>query len=197
MKSWLLPLASGQFNAVSTAIEKFATTNSVAYIYVENAEGRVIAHWPRDLPRYLERDFPNSTERAFRGIDIEYRGLDTYEVARRVSDGKLGFIHLAIWRQSINAEAYRYTTAIAVMISIALFCIVGSFLLILRSLLSPLPDLVEQAARLNDGDFEVALKLERLDEFGDIALSLERLRSSLRFATARLDKGDISRGRAI
>ena len=185
-------LASGQFNDVRTAIERFATSNSLAYAYVEDAGGRIIAHWPRDLPRYLERSFPNSTERALRGMDIQYRGLGAYEAARRISDGKLGFIHVAISRQDIIAETYRYTTTIAALILILLFCIVGSFLLLSRSLLSPLTDLVEQAARLNEGDFEVALKLQRSDEFGDIALSLERLRSSLRFATARLDKGDIS-----
>jgi methyl-accepting chemotaxis protein len=185
-------LASGNIAAAAAAVERFASTNPVAYLYLEDVEGRVIAHWPGDLPRYLRRNFPSSTERALRGIDSEYQGLATYEVARRIGDGKLGFVHLAIWRQAISVEAYRVTAAIAAMTLIVLFGITGSFLLLSRSLIRPLTELVDQSSRLSNGEFEVALELQRVDEFGDIARSLERLRSSLRAVITRLDKGQLS-----
>ena len=183
---------AGNIDAAAGAIERFAATYSVAYLYLEDANGRIIAHWPRELLRYLRRDFPNSTERALRGVDSEYQGVDTYEVARRMGDGKLGFVHLAVRRQAINAETYRVTAVVAAMILIVVICIIGLFLLLSRSLLRPLADLVDQAARLSKGDFDVGLELQRSDEFGDIARSLERLRSSLRAVTTRLDKRQLA-----
>ena len=78
------------------------------------------------------------------------------------------------------------------MILIVLICVTGFFLLLSRALLRPLAELVDQAARLSKGDFEVALELQRSDEFGDIARSLDRLRSSLRAVFARLDRGQDS-----
>jgi len=182
-------LGFGDIDAAAGAVEKFAATNSIAYLYLEDAQGRVIAHWPRDLPRFLRRDFPASTERVLRGADGEYQGEDTYEIARRIGDGKLGFVHLAIWRQTIRAEVFRLAAAIAAMTSIVIVCSLGALILLAQSLLRPLAELVEQASRLSRDEFNLALDLQRSDEFGDIARCLERLRSSLRAVMTRLDTG--------
>ena len=80
------------------AVEKYGSSRSVAYIYVEDAAGEIVAHRPRELPLYLLRDFPKSAERALKGIDVDYRGLPVYEISMRVAEGKGGYVHLAIWR---------------------------------------------------------------------------------------------------
>ena len=142
---------------------------------------------PSDLPRYLRRDFPQSTERALRGSRGEYRGLEIYEVAKPIAGEKPGFVHLAISRQAIAAEIDRVIVAIAGMIFLALLCIIGGFIFAARALNRPLAEIAGHAERISKGDFEVPLALQRTDEVGDIARSLERLRSSLRAVTARLE----------
>ena len=42
----------------------------------------------------------------------------TYEVARRIGDGKLGFVHFAVPRQAISAETHRVTAIVSSMILI-------------------------------------------------------------------------------
>jgi HAMP domain-containing protein len=183
-------VASGKLDAAGL-VENYALSTSVAYLYIEDANGEIIDRWPKEMLRYLRRDFPGSTERALAGIEGEYRGAETFEIARPFGDGKLGFVHLAIWRESIRAEAQRFTALIAGAIVMALLPLAGASVLLGRSLCRPLVELVEQAKSLSNGDFNVPLALQREDELGDIARSLERLRSSLRAVAARLGKAQL------
>ena len=185
-------LEAGRVDEATAAVEKYASNNTVAYVYIEDVDGRMIAHWPNDLPRYLRRDFPNSTKRALQGTDGEYRGVHTYEVARRVREEKLGFVHVAMGRGVVGSESQHVVTAIAAAMFLVLLCVLGGFLWIARSLHRPLAELVDHAAQISKGDFAVPLALQRTDELGEIARSLERLRSSLRAVTARLDTGRLN-----
>jgi methyl-accepting chemotaxis protein len=154
----------------------------------------MIAHWPSDLPRYLRRDFPRSAKRAFRGAERQYRGFEVYEVAKRVGDGESGFIHLAIWRQAVITEAQRIVVAIAVAYFILLCCVIAAFVSLSRSLNRPFAELVAHAEHISKGYFAAAPSLQLTDELGDIALALERLRSSLRAATVRLGENILHPG---
>lgn len=182
-------MVAGRFDEVTAALERYASKTAAAYLYVEDHEGRMIAHWPSDLPRYLRRDFPSSSERALGGVEGEYRSSSVYELAERVSDGPSGFVHFAIWRESMQAEARRAVTVITAATGIVLLCLVGAFLAMARWFSRPLADLVSHAERISKGDLAVPLALHRDDELGDIARSFERLRASLRAVTARLEQG--------
>lgn len=182
-------LAARNIEAVAEAVARYASTNSVAYIYIEDLEGRIIAHWPTDLPRHLRRDFPNSTERALQGTDGEYRRLEIFELAGRIGDGRSGFIHLAIGRQTSDTEAQRVVAVIGAAIFVLLFGAIGFLLLLVRPLHRPFAELVDNAEQISKGDFAARLALQNTDELGEIARSLERLRSSLRAVTARLEHG--------
>ena len=170
-------------------IYNYASDESIAYIYIEDAEGRIIAHTPSDLPRYLRRDFSSSPERAVGGIDRRYRGATVFEIAKRVGDGKSGFVHVAVRRDLVEAEAWRVVMAIAASIFIVLIVGVVLFLIYVnRCINRPFFELVEHANRISKGDFGVQLGVARKDELGEIARSLERLRSSLRAMLTRLEQ---------
>jgi hypothetical protein len=62
-------------------MDKYAASNSIAYIYFEDARGRMVAHRPQELPIWLHRDFPKSAERALNGVEVDYRGSPVYEIA--------------------------------------------------------------------------------------------------------------------
>jgi len=192
-------LAAGRVGEAAAAIQEYAVNNNIniAYLYVEHSDGRMIAHWPPDLPRYLRRDFPGSAKRAFRGMDGQYRGLEIYEVAKQVGDfkSKSGFIHLAIWRRAIITESQRIVAAIATLYLVVLCCLIAAFLPLARSLNQPFAELVAYAERISGGYFAAPPSIHLTDELGDIALALERLRSSLNAATVRLGENILHPGR--
>lgn len=186
-------VVAGKTEIRDAAVAKYGADSAVAYLYIEDDKGRIIAHRPEDLPRYLHRDFPHSTERALKGSRDEYRGLETYELAKPIADGKLGFVHLAVSRQVVAAEVHGVIAAIVAMILLALLCVIGGFVFAARALNRPFVELVGQAERISKGDFTVPLALQRTDEVGDIARSLERLRSSLRAVAARVEQVQMNR----
>ncbi len=188
-------LGAGRVDKAAAAIEEYAINNSVAYLYVEQPDGSMIAYWPFDLPRYLRRDFPASAKRALRGAESQYRGFEVYEVAKRLGDGDSGFIHLAIWRQAMITEAQRIVAAIAATYFIVLCCVIAAFVSLARSLNRPFAELVAYAERISGGYFAAPPSIRLTDELGDIALALERLRSSLNAATVRLGENILHPGR--
>jgi HAMP domain-containing protein len=178
--------------ALSDAVGKIAALHVVAYLYVEDPNGQIIAYAPKDLLRFLNRDFPQSAERALNGVEIQYRNSDVYEIAKRVGEGRGGFVHLGIWREKIGDEARAAVTPIAASILVIILGITGIFVFTATQLHRPFLELVEQAERISKGDFDVPLGLKREDEIGDIARSLERMRLSLHAAVRRFEQAHLS-----
>jgi HAMP domain-containing protein len=168
------------------AVAAYAVREEVAYVYVEDREGRMIAHWPADLPRYLRRDFPDSSTRALTGTIVDYRGMSLYAVAKRIEQGSSGFVHVAVDQEIIHDAAREVVVSLALTITALIFlCGLALFVWSAAAIQRPWSEIVDHASRISTGDFSGALPLEREDEFGEIARSLERLRSSLHAATAR------------
>jgi HAMP domain-containing protein len=186
-------MAGGNIRELGAAVDKHGSIRAVAYVYVEDANGRIVAHMPNDLPRYLNRDFPRSAERAIHGTEVQYRGLDVYEIAKRIGGANAGFVHLGIWRTAINEETQLAITPIAAAVFAVLQGTIGIFVLIIRSLNRPLLQLVDHAGRISNGELVVPLDLTRKDEIGEIARSLERMRSSLRAVVRRLDQSQLTK----
>jgi HAMP domain-containing protein len=178
----------GRERDLSAAIRKYASMDGVAFVYVEDREGKIIAHFPKDMPIYLDRDFPRSTEAALRGVTIRHRGAAVYETAKRIDGGNAGFVHLGLYSGAIEAESRRAFAPIAALLVSLLIGSAAVFIAVIRAVNRPLCDLARQADQISKGDFAVPLPLKRIDEIGEIARSLERLRSSLRAVVSRLDR---------
>ena len=75
--------------------------------------------------------------------------------------------------------------ASAIFLVIGISCV---FAFLATRLFRPFLELVDQAERISKGDFDVPLGLKREDEVGEIARSLERMRSSLHAVVRRLEQ---------
>jgi HAMP domain-containing protein len=187
-------VASGGLEDLSAVVDRYGSNQPVAYVYVEDEKGKIVAHAPLDLPRHLKRDFPKSAERALGGVDVQYRGLGVYEIAKRISGNKpAGFVHFAIWHAALKEEARLATAPIAGSIFAILFAAVGIFVYGMRQVSRAFFELVEHAERISKGDFAVSLPLKRSDEIGEIARSLERMRSSMHAVAARLTPDQLTK----
>jgi HAMP domain-containing protein len=170
------------------AIDKYSSSRSVAYIYVEDGEGRIVAHKPRELPIFLRRDFPKSAERALAGVDIEYRGVPIYEIAVSFGDAKLGYAHLAIWRDVVQEETRKVIAPVAGSILVLLSGVTVLFAWVVWKISLPFSHLVEFATRISKGELDLNMGITDTDEVGDIARSFDRMRSSLHAVLSRLEE---------
>lgn len=162
------------------AIENYLSNESVAYIYVEDGEGKIIAHMPRELPRFLGGEAPKSAVRAVNGVEIEYRGLPVFEIAARVGEPNGGYVHLAIWRDIIHEEIQQVLTPIVATILILLCGVSAVFAWVVGYWMLPFSELALYAQRISQGELDLDLAIkEKSDEVGDLARSFARMRSSL------------------
>lgn len=168
-------------------IDRDVSNSSIAYIYVEDADGKIIAHIPRDLPRFLRRDFPGTSLRAVKGVETEYRGQPVFEIAARVRDTNGGYAHLAIWRDLIPAETRRILIPVIASILVVICAIMAVFARMVSYMTRPLVELVHYANRIDSGELDLDLVIsEESDELRDIANSFARMRSSLYAVMIRL-----------
>jgi len=171
-----------------SAIDKYSASRSVAYIYIEDAEGRIVAHKPRELPIFLRRDFPKSAERALAGVDIDYRGVPIYEIAVSFGDAKVGYAHLAIWRDVVQEEIRKVIAPVAGSILVLLSGVTVLFGWVVWKLSLPFSHLVDFASRISKGELDLNMGITNTDEVGDIARSFDRMRSSLHAVLSRLEE---------
>ncbi|MGE5217457.1 MAG: HAMP domain-containing protein [Chloroflexota bacterium] len=182
-------LTSAGISQLRSDISKYASDGSVAYIYIEDARGEIIAQTPEDLPDHLLRESPSPANQTTGGTDVTYRGSSVFEVAKRLGDGKAEVVHVAFRRDLMEVPARGIIVPVAVSIFTVLIVAVGLFFVyVKRYVHRPLFQLVEHANRISKGEFAVQLGVARQDELGEIARSLERLRSSLRAMLTRLEK---------
>lgn len=174
------------------AVERYGSSRSVAYIYVEDGAGEIVAHRPRELPLYLLRDFPKSAQRALQGIDLDYRGLPVYEIAMPVAGEKGGYVHLALWRDTFEEEIRRVLTPIAAATLLLLAGVTGAFAWAVWNLINPFMTLVDRASRISKGELEIDIGLKESDEVGDLARAFDRMRSSLHAVLTRLENTEFA-----
>ena len=159
---------------------------AVAYAYVEDGEGKLLAYAPQDLPRHLTR-----RQRLGSGLmtgeqAVNYRDENVYDYAERSGLNKRFVVHVGIWQDSVIVETWSVLGPILVAIIVLVLGVAVIFTFLLRDLHRPLLRLVQQAIRISKGDFSVNLANQRADELGDLARSFERMRSSLRAVLARI-----------
>ncbi|MSP38977.1 MAG: HAMP domain-containing protein [Deltaproteobacteria bacterium] len=180
-------LAANGEKQIAAEVERYGSAKAVAYVFVEEASGRIVARTPAGLELTGQRDFPKSAERALKGVNLKFAGAEVFEIAKPIDEGKSGYVHLAIWRAAIAEDARLAVAPVAGSILVALLGITVLFVLRLRGLCRPLRDLIEPAEKISRGDFAAILDLKREDEIGELARSIDRMRSSLGAAMRRFD----------
>jgi HAMP domain-containing protein len=167
-------------------LAKATTRPAVAYAYVEDGQGKLIAQAPKDLPNYLIR--PPALEPRLMTAEqlVGYRGEIVYDYAQRSGLNSRFVVHLGIWQDSVAGETWSVLGPILLAVLFLILCAACAFSVFLRDLHRPLLELVEQSTRISKGDFSVNLGTKRGDELGDLARSLERMRSSLRAVLSRI-----------
>ena len=175
-----------RYQELRDELVKTTTRPAVAYAYVEDSDGKLIAHAPKDLPNHLIRR-PLLEPRLMTGEQlVGYRNEIVYDYAQRSGLNNRFVVHLGIWQDSVVAETWSVLGPILLAVILLILCAAAVFLVMLRDLHRPLLELVEQSTRISKGNFSVALATKRDDELGDLARSLERMRSSLRAVLSRI-----------
>jgi HAMP domain-containing protein len=186
-------IAGRNILALHALARKYTLLDGVAYAYVEDGTGEIIAHTLGAFPEALRQPYEGSAgaKRQVMRRELPLGDRTVYETAVPVLEGQMGGVHVGFWADAVQTEIRRALLPIIGVIAIVPF--VGALLsfLLAHWIVRPIIGLSEIADKVTMGDLETSVGgdcVSSSDEIGDLARALERMRSSLRAAMLRLGR---------
>lgn len=101
-------LASKDALRLTTTVTKYARLNRVAYVFIQDREGTVLAHSLAAFPPELRPD-RNAVHQGFQigQRELVFEGKPVYETRAPILEGQLGSAHIGIWLQSIEKDIFK------------------------------------------------------------------------------------------
>jgi two-component system, cell cycle sensor histidine kinase and response regulator CckA len=184
-------LVGGNLLALHALARKYTLLDGVAYAFIKDGKGNVVAHTLGTFPPELQQGLPNTAQRQIDRRELSLGGTPAYETSVPILEGQLGTVHVGFWTATVEKEIQRsLVPLIGIVTLIPLFGALLSFFLA-HWIVRPIVGLTEIADKVTMGDLETSVSgkcVRARDEIGDLARSLERMRSSLKAAMLRLGR---------
>jgi HAMP domain-containing protein len=175
-----------RYRELREELAKVISRPAIAYAYIEDDVGKLIAHAPKDMPDHLGRR-PSLEPRLMTAEHlVRYRSEIVYDHAQRSGLNNRFVVHIGVWHDSVAAATWPFLGPVLLLGLLVVACAAWAFIVLLRGPHRSLLALVEQSERIGRGDFSASVGTKRFDELGDLARSMERMRSSLRAVLARI-----------
>jgi sensor histidine kinase regulating citrate/malate metabolism len=178
--------------ALHALARKYTLLNGVAYAVIQDGKGEIVAHTFGTIPpEFPQGVSANGQHQAYRR-ELSWEGKLVYEASVPVHEGRAGSVHIGFWGDTIEKEIQRAVLPVIGIIAVMPF--VGALLAFLLAywIVRPIVGLTAVADKVTMGDLETSVSgkcVQSRDEIGDLARSLERMRSSLKAAMLRIGPG--------
>ena len=97
-------LASKDVLPLKTTVTKYARLNRVAYVFIKDREGKVIAHSLATFSPELQQELTSDQRRQVSRRELTLQGKTVYETREPILEGQLGTAHIGIWADAIERE---------------------------------------------------------------------------------------------
>jgi len=175
--------------ALHALARKYTLLDGVAYAYVEDGKGEIVAHTLGTFPQELEP--AAGSKREVQRRELLWAGRTLYETAVPVLEGQMGSAHVGFWADAVQNEIQRALLPIIAVIAIVPFFGALLSFLLAHWIVRPIVGLTQIADKVTMGDLDSSVDgdcVSARNEIGDLARALERMRSSLRAAMLRLGR---------
>lgn len=167
---------------------KYARLDGIAYAFIEDRAGEVVAHSLRSFPVELVQTLSPGERRQTGRVALQYQGQAVYETRVPILEGQLGAVHLGVWAEFAEREIRRVIVPVIALIATITFAGVVLSLFLAHRIVRPIRELTDAAGKISIGELETPIALHFRDEVGELARSLERMRTSLKTAIWRLSR---------
>jgi HAMP domain-containing protein len=172
--------------ALNALIPKYAYLDGVAYIFIENSQGKILAQSLDPLPAELREASTLDGRRLPHRRVLTFSGRSVHEIRMPILEGQAGVIHVGSWEDSIDEQIDRTLYPLIGQIALMILAGIAISIFLARAILRPIRRLIDLADRMSLGDLDTPIGIESKDEIGELARSLERIRASLKAAMVRL-----------
>lgn len=177
--------------ALNALAAKYTLIDGVAYAYIEDGQGEILAQTFGRVPEDLQSATLGAPGREVGRREWRWNDRTVYETSVPVLEGQMGKVHVGFWADLLDAEIQR--ALIPIIAAVAVVPFVGALLsfILAHWIVQPIVGLTRIADKVTMGDLETSVggnSVSAGDEIGDLARALERMRSSLKAAMLRLSR---------
>ena len=97
-------LASKDVLPLKTTVTKYVRLNRVAYAFIKDREGKVIAHSLARFSPELQEELTSDQRRQVSRRELTLQGKTVYETREPILEGQLGTAHIGIWADAVERE---------------------------------------------------------------------------------------------
>lgn len=169
-------------------VTKYARLDGVAYAFIQDGQGEIVAHTFKSPPAQLRQSLSSSERRQLHQRTVSLEGKPVYETRVPILEGQVGTVHVGVWGDVVKNEIRGNVMFLVAVIAGVLLVAVAASIFLARRIVQPIQQLTDIAARISTGDLDSPVKVESNDEVGDLARSIERMRTSLKAAMWRLSR---------
>jgi hypothetical protein len=139
-------LASKDVLQLQTTAAKYARLNRVAYAFIKDRDGNVVAHSLATFSPELQEELTSSQRRQPSRRELTLQGKAVYETRAPILDGQLGTAHIGIWADAVEREIFGTLFMFVWPVTLAAFGAVIVAVFLTRLLLRALRRLIELRA---------------------------------------------------
>src|SRR5215468_1515941 len=99
-------IASKDVLPLKTTVTKYARLSRVAYAFIKDREGKVIAHSLATFSPELLQELTSDQRHQAGRRELTFEGRIVHETREPILDGHLGTAHIGIWASAIEREIY-------------------------------------------------------------------------------------------
>jgi HAMP domain-containing protein len=176
---------------LSGLVRKYALLQGVEYAFIEDGKGAVIAHTLGTFPPELKEMISTEGRLHMQSRALRFGGKIVYEASVPILGGQVGAAHLGMRGDFVEGEIRRAVLPMIGIIAVVLLAGIVISSVLVGVMTRPIRRLGHMADSMSKGDLDtpVSIGIESHDEIGDLARSLERMRSSLKVAMSRFSNG--------
>lgn len=136
-------LASKDVLPLKTTVTKYARLNRVAYAFIKDREGRVVAHSLATFSPELQEELTSDQRRQVGRRELTLQGKPVYETREPILEGQFGTAHIGIWADAVEREIAQVLFMFLWPFTLALLTAVIIAVLLARPLIRALHRLID------------------------------------------------------
>jgi sensor histidine kinase regulating citrate/malate metabolism len=136
-------LASKDVLPLKTTVKKYARLSRVAYAFIKDREGKVVAHSLATFSPELQEEFTSDQRRHVGRRELTLQGKTVYETREPILEGQLGTAHIGIWADAVEREIDQALFMFLWPITLGLLAVVIIAVFLARPLTRPLRRVID------------------------------------------------------
>jgi sensor histidine kinase regulating citrate/malate metabolism len=136
-------IASNDALRLKTTVTKYARLNRVAYVFVQDREGKTIAASLTALSAEIHPTATSNQDLQVSRREVSLEGKTVYETRAPILDGQLGSAHIGIWAGAVERDIHQALFKFVWPITLGFLAVVIAVVMLGRPLIQGLRRLIE------------------------------------------------------